>query len=153
MPKKYQHGDYDDDYQEDELGEEYTEPYESDSYGDGDGEEGEEIEDHNLDKGEYESDEKCKVSAAKGRKARVSYDSDDDSESNISHESTGFDLEKYHDPPPAVCTSPASREARMQKLYQEVRACSRTGKVPMKVARLIGFITRDCANFERQVKS
>ena len=58
-----------------------------------------------------------------------------------------------HDPPPAVCTSPASREARMQKLYQEVRACSRTGKVSMKVARLIGFITRDCANFKRQVKS
>jgi hypothetical protein len=41
----------------------------------------------------------------------------------------------------------------MQKLYQEVRACSRTGKVPMKVACFLGFITRDCANFERQVKS
>ena len=93
MPKKYQHGDYDDDYQEDELGEEYTEPYESDSYGDGDGEEGEEIEDHNLDKGEYKNDEKCKVLAAKGRKARVSYDGDDDSESNISHKPTGFSRE------------------------------------------------------------
>jgi hypothetical protein len=93
MPKKYEHGDYDDDdCQEDELGEEYTEHYESDSYGDGDGEEGEEIEDHNLDKGEYENDEdveerKVVSSPAKGRKARVSYDSDDDSESNISQDS------------------------------------------------------------------
>jgi hypothetical protein len=51
-PKKYGHGDYDEDeYHEDDLGEEYAECYKSDSYANGD--EGEENEDHNLGKGDY----------------------------------------------------------------------------------------------------
>jgi hypothetical protein len=92
-----------------------------------------------------------KVQRKRSLKARVSYDGDGESESNLPPGHAEFNLEKFHDPPPAVCSSPAAREARMKELFSEIRSSSKNGKVPNRIVRLLGFITRDCANFERKV--
>jgi hypothetical protein len=113
-PKKYDHGDYDEDaYEEDETGGDYGERYDSDSYANEDGD-GDDDEDHHLGKEHYANESDDEVNEDKGggagtkgdrykAKPRVSYGGDDDSESNLPPEPTGYDKESTHDPPPAIC--------------------------------------------------